>query len=312
MRIAIFGAGGIGSLFGAMLARSGEEVHFIARGAGLGAIRESGIRVFSPQGDFTVPPQPASDDPARIGPVDAVLLCVKSWQVPEAAAAMAPLLGSETAVLPLQNGVEAPDQLSAAVPKRHVLGGMTRVVCFLDSPGVVRHVGVSPYIALGELDDARTSRVELLAAALARSGIEVEIPETIAASMWEKFIFISAISGLGAAARAPFGVLRHLPGTRRMFEDAILEGVRLAERLEIPIAADYPEATLAFFERMPEDGTASMQRDIMDGHPSELETQNGAMVRFGEKLGIPTPTHAFLYHVLLPQERQARGNGDIG
>jgi 2-dehydropantoate 2-reductase len=168
MRIAIVGVGGVGGYFGGRLAEAGAEVAFIARGAHLQAIREHGLRVSSIEGDFVVAPARATDDPAEVGPVDAVLLGVKSWQVAEAAHAMRPLIGSDTAVVPLLNGVEAPDQLAAVLGEDAVLGGVCGIMAFLDGPGRIRHAGVSrPFVHFGELDNRRTPRVERLLAAFA-------------------------------------------------------------------------------------------------------------------------------------------------
>jgi 2-dehydropantoate 2-reductase len=307
MRIAVFGTGAVGGYFGGRLAQAGEEVVFIARGEQLRALRDRGLRVDSLKGDFVVRPVQATDDPAQVGAVDAVLVGVKAWQVTEAAQVMRPLVGLETFVVPLQNGVEAPSQLAAVLGAEHVLGGLCRIVSFVVEPGHVRHAGLEPYVALGELDNRPSKRAELLREALARAGVTAEIPPDIQVAMWEKFLFIASFSGVGAVTRAPAGVLRSLPETRHMLEQAMREILALAWARGIRLPEESIRQTMAFVDSLPPDGTASMQRDIIEGRPSELETQNGTVVRLGQEAGVATPLHAFIYHSLLPLEQRARG-----
>ncbi len=199
MRIAIFGTGGVGGYFGGRLAQAGEEVVFIARGEHLQAIRHGGLRVDGTKGDFVVQPVQAVDDPARVGIVEAVLVGVKAWQVLEAAQAMRPLIGTNTFVVPLQNGVEAPTQLAAELGRKHVLGGLCGLITFIVGPGHIRHVGIEPFVKFGELDNRPSERAEKLRRAFARAaGLTVEIPPDIEAAMWQKFMFITAWSGVGA------------------------------------------------------------------------------------------------------------------
>lgn len=307
MKIAVFGAGGVGGYFGGRLAQAGEEVVFIARGPHLAAMQAGGLRVDSIKGDFHVQMVQASADPAAVGPVEAVLVAVKAWQVPEAAEAMRPMVGAGTMVVPLSNGVEAPEQLAAVLGDGPVLGGLCRISALLAGPGHIRHVGIEPAIALGELDGRRSERVAALAAVLARSGISVDTPEDIRVAMWEKFTFIAALSGMGSVARAPAGVLRSLPGTREMLVAAMEEIVRVGRSRGVGLGDDLVARTLRFIDGLPAGVTASMQRDIYAGRPSELAAQNGAVVRMGQAVGISTPVNAFIYNSLLPQEMRARG-----
>lgn len=311
MRIAIFGTGGVGGYFGGRLAQAGEEVVFIARGAHLDAMRATGLRVDSLKGDFTVNPVQATDVPAEVGKVDAILVAVKAWQVPEAAHAIQHMLGKETFVIPLQNGVEAPEQLIAVLGKERVLGGLCHIVSYVASPGHIRHAGIEPHIAFGGLQGGKRERAEALKAAFDRAGVWAEVPDDIRAAMWKKFLFIAAISGVGAVTRAPAGVMRRLPETRGLLENAMEETVAVGRAHEVNLPANVVEETLAFIDNLPEGATASMQRDIMEGRPSELHSQNGAVVRLGAEVGVPTPTHAYLYHALLPQELRARGEVDF-
>jgi 2-dehydropantoate 2-reductase len=307
LAFAVFGTGAVGGYFGGRLAEAGFDVRFIARGKHLSAIRDGGLRVSSVDGDFLIRPAQVDADPAAVGRVDVVLVGVKAWQVPAAADAMRPLVGGHTLVVPLQNGVEAPDQLAAALGPGPVLGGLCRVLAFLDGPGHIRHTGVAPYVAFGERDGSRSDRVEALrrAFALAR-GVTVEVPPDIRIAMWSKFLFIAALGGVGALTRSPIGVLRSEPTSRRLLRTALSEIHEVAGRQGIELAPDIVDRTLAYIDTLPAEGTASMQRDIMEGRPSELEAQVGAVVRLGDRMGVAVPVHRMIYQSLLPLEREAR------
>jgi 2-dehydropantoate 2-reductase len=308
LRIAVFGSGAVGGYFGARLAQAGEDVQFIARGKHLAAIREHGLRVSSIEGDFLVRPTRVTDDPSALGPIDVVLLGVKAWQVPQAAEAMRPLVGERTFVVPLQNGIEAPEQLAAVLGASRVLGGLCRILAYVETFGHIRHPGVTPYIAFGELGASSSPRAEALREAFSRArGVTAEVVSDIGAAMWSKFVFIAALSGVGALTRAPIGVIRSQPESRRLLEQALEEIYAVAVGNRIALPADTVEQTLAFIDNLPPDGTASMQRDIIQGRPSELEAQVGAVVRLGERRGIAVPLHRLIYAALVPLERRARG-----
>ena len=308
MKFAIFGTGGVGGYFGGRLAEAGEDVTFIARGAHLDAIRRSGLTVDSLAGDFRVLPAKATDAPASIGPVDAVIVAVKAWDVQDAAAAMRPLVGPETVVIPLENGVEAPDELAAVLGARPVLGGLCKIVAYIAGPGVVRHAGVEPSLAFGEMDGTESGRVRRLRTVFRRAkGVTVEEPRDIRVALWQKFVFIAAFSGVGGVTRSNAGAIRSTPETRAMLRESMRETQEVGRARGVALAPDTFEKTLAFFERsLPEDSTSSMQRDIQEGRPSELEYQTGAVVRLGRAAGVPTPVNDFLYAALLPQEKRAR------
>lgn len=307
MRIAVFGTGGVGGFFGGKLAKAGEEVIFIARGSHLDAIRRDGLRVESVGGDFNIYPAHAERDPAKVGMVDIVLLGVKAWQVPEAAQAIRPLVGSATMVIPLQNGVEAAAQLAAVLGEQHAAGGLCRISSLVAAPGLIRHVGIEPYIGFNWLDGHADQRLEALQAAFGRVGVKADIPADILVKVWEKFVFIAAISGVGAVTRAPAGALRSVPETRRMLEAAIYEVAAVGRASGVALAEQLEQNTLCFIDSLPPGTMTSMQRDISENRPSELECQNGAVVRMGQTYGVPTPVHAFIYASLLPQEALARG-----
>ncbi len=308
MKTAIFGTGAVGAYFGGRLAQAGEEVIFIARGKHLQAIKDNGLKIDSINGDFIVQPVQATDNPEEVGIVDMVLVGVKAWQVSDAAVAMKPMVGPQTFVLPLQNGVEAPSQLAAVLGQEHVLGGLCGLISYIAEPGHICHAGTDPFIRFGELDNRPSDRVEWLRKAFERtSGITVNIPADIHVAMWQKFVLISAWSGMGAITRAPIGIFRSQPGTRQMLERAIFEICNVARAHGINLPENVVGKTMEFFDALPTKGTASMQRDIMDGKPSELETQNGAVVRSGQEVGVETPVNNFIYNSLLPMEMRARG-----
>ena len=312
MRIAVFGTGSVGGYFGGRLAEAGEDVVFICRGDHLKAIERDGLRVESTEGDLMVRPARASDDPAAVGPVDAILVCVKAWQVPQSAEALRPMIGAETVVVPLQNGVEAPSQLEAVLGTGHVLGGLCRIMSSVVAPGHIRHAGIDPYIAFGRLDKQQSQGAERLRDAFLRAkGVRVEIPGDVRVAMWRKFLLIAAWSGMGALTRSPIGLIRTQPETRQMLQQALQEihAVAVAHRVALPHEAI--GETLAFIDSLPPQGTASMQRDIIAGRPSELASQSGAVVRLGREAAVEVPVHTFIYQSLLLLEMQARGEVSI-
>lgn len=311
MRIAVVGAGGVGGYFGGRLAQAGYDTTFIVRGETLDALRTRGLRVDSIAGDFTLEHVNATDDPSTVGEVDAILMAVKSWQLADAARSLAPLLrrasGRDTMVVPLENGVDAPQQLAEIVGREHVLGGLCAIVSFKIAPGHIRHAGAEPMAMFGELDGQRSERVERLLEAFLRAGIKTEIPPDIHRSMWTKFLFIAPLSGMGAITRVPVGVWRSMPGPRALVERAAREVVALATARGIDLGADAIQRTFDRYDGLPPDATSSLQRDVMEGKPSELEGQIGTVVRLGRESNVPTPVHDFFYECLLPQEQLARG-----
>jgi len=307
MRIAVFGTGAVGGYFGGRLAQAGEDVVFIARGKPLQAMLTHGLRVDSIKGDFVVKPVQAKDDPAKAGIADVVLVGVKAWQVPEAAEAMRPLVGPETLVLPLQNGLEAPTQLAAVLGDQHVLGGLCGLFCYVAGPAHIRHAGTEPFVKFGEMDNRPSQRVERLRETFIRAGVNADIPPDIQVALWMKFLFIAVWSGLGAVTSAPVGIWRSLPETRQMAEQGLREIVAVARARDITLPEDAMETTMAMFDGLAPQSTSSMQRDVMEGRPSELEAQIGAVVRFGQEADVATPLHTFIYHSLLPMELRARG-----
>jgi 2-dehydropantoate 2-reductase len=307
MRIAIFGAGSIGGYFGGRLSQAGEDVIFIARGDHLKAMLADGLRVDSINGDFVLQQVQATDDPSKIGKVDMVLVGVKTWQLAEAAQTMRPMIGPETFVLPLQNGIEAPTLLSEILGSQHILGGLCGLFCYVAGPGHIVHAGTDPFVKFGELDNHRSQRVEQLLETFTRAGINTEIPTDIQVAMWMKFLFITVWSGIGAVTRSPVGIWRSLPETRQMAKQGLLEIIAVAKARNILLPVEALQTAMSMYDGLAPQSTASLQRDIMDGRPSELEAQIGAVVRFGQEFNVTTPQHTFIYQSLLPMELQARG-----
>ena len=306
MRIAIFGTGGAGGYFGAQLARAGEDVTFVARGEHLQAIRAHGLTVETPHGEIVIRPARATDDPTQVGVADVVLVGVKSWQVVEAAHAMRPLIGRDTFAVPLQNGVEAASQLASVLGADHVVGGVCGTLSWLVGPGRIKSIGDVHFVKIGELDNRASERCERLRAAFERAGVNVEIPADIRQALWGKFLFVVSLGGVGAVTRVPVGVIRTAPETRQMLTRCMEEILAVARARDVPLLDEIVAEKMAFIDSLAPDGTTSLQRDIMEGRPSELEAWNGAVVRLGREAGVSTPLHEFIYHTLLPQELRAR------
>ncbi|MEE4607901.1 MAG: 2-dehydropantoate 2-reductase, partial [Desulfobacteraceae bacterium] len=308
MRIAVFGTGGVGGYFGGRLAQAGHHVTFIARGAHFEAIRRDGLRVESIAGDFHVAPANATEDPAAVGAVDLVLVGVKAPQVPAAARAMRPMVDADTVVLPLQNGVEAADQLAEVLGQDPVVGGLCKLIAMIGEPGQIRHLGMPPQIVFGELDNRPSERIARIKSLFdGCQGVQAQVAEDIHAALWGKFLFIAAFSGVGAVTRVPAGVMRSVPETRQLIQEAMGEIRELALARGVRLADDVVARSMAAVDALPPEGIASMQRDIMAGRPSELSAQNGAVVRLARDVGIAVPVNDFLYRALIARERVARG-----
>ena len=310
MRIAIVGAGGVGGLLAGLLARAGTEVAVLARGAHGQAIRDRGVSVDSPLGRFTAPVAAVADEPAALGRADVVIVAVKAWQVAALAPALAPLVGGGGVALPLENGVEAAGQLAAALGDERVAGGLVAVLSWIDGPGAVKHVGGPPRVKMGERG-ARAGRpsprLEAFAAALRAAGAEAEVVDDVERASWEKFLLIEPWGTVSAAARAPMGAVRSTAETRALLVGMQEELARVARARGVALPADAVAQTMAYLDRVPAEATASMQRDLGSGRPSELGDQTGAVVRLAREVGVPVPLHEALYAALLPQEHAARG-----
>jgi 2-dehydropantoate 2-reductase len=308
VRIVVFGTGGAGGYFGAQLARAGENVIFIARGEHLSAIRTHGLCIETPAaGEIVIRPALATDNPSEVAHADVVLLGVKAWQVMEAAAAIRTMMGPQTFVVPLQNGVEAPSQLAAVLGTEHVLGGLCGTLSWVAAPGRIRTVGAGNFIKFAELDNRPSNRTEQLRRAFEQAGVKVEVPSDIHKALWDKFLFVTSFGGVGAVTRVPIGVIRTVPETRRLLEQCMQEVLAIARARQVALANTVVADTMALVDSLAANGTTSLQRDITEGKPSELESWNGAVVRLGRDADVATPLHECIYHCLLPQELRARG-----
>jgi 2-dehydropantoate 2-reductase len=313
MRIVVIGAGGAGGLLGALLARSGAEVAFVARGEQLRALQDRGLRVTSPLGSFHTGPLQASEDPAQLGKADLVLVAVKTWQVCAVAPRLKPLLREGTLVVPVQNGVEASDELAEALGEGPVLGAALHVLSRIEAPGAVLHEGGTPRLTLGARRSSQVGRDRLIALceAFRRAGVDAQVADDIDAVLWEKLLFVEPLGSVGAVARAEVGALRGIPETRALLVAAMAEIAAVARGRKAGIAPDAVEDALARIDKLPAAARTSMSRDIAEGRPSELQEQTGAVVRVGKLCRVPTPVHEFLLAALLPQEKRARA-GDAG
>lgn len=300
MRIAILGAGGVGGYYGGLLARDGQDVAFLARGAHLAALREQGLQVESVHGDFRVHPVEATGDPAEIGPVDLVLVAVKTYDLETAAEAAGPLVGAETAVLPLLNGLDADRRLAAVLGPEPVLAGLTHISSSLASPGLVRQISAVRRITFGERDGTVTPRARRIAAALASAGIEVVLSDKIEVALWEKFLFIASISGVCCLARRPMGVVLATPETHQLYFQALREVEAVGRARGVALAPDLVERTLALSEGFAPETRPSMLVDLEAGRRLELEALNGAVVRLGGAVEVATPVHSVAYAALKP------------
>jgi 2-dehydropantoate 2-reductase len=307
MRFAVIGAGAVGGYFGGRLAESGEEVWFLARGRTLDAMRQHGLKVDSTKGDFVLPSVRVSEQPNEVGPVDVVLVAVKAEQIAELAPVLKPLVGPKTMVVPLQNGVDAPDELSRMVGSDKVLVGLCGLMSTIVEPGHIRHFGLEPFIAFKEQDNSITPRLEPLRAAIAKSGVKAVIPEDIHVRFWLKFFFIAGFGGVGSITRSPASIVRQTPETRELLYRTIQEIDTLARAKGIKMPASSVDDTMGIVDAMPSGGTTSMQRDILEGRPSELKSMCGAVVRMGKELGLDLPVNTAIYSALLPSELRARG-----
>lgn len=307
MRIAIFGTGGAGGYFGAQLVRANKDVVFIARGEHLQAIREHGLRLETAHDSFVVHAH-ATDDPKEAGLVDAVLVGVKTWQVKDAAHSMQPLIADNTLVVPLQNGVEAAEQLAAELGPEHVLGGLCGTISWLAGPGQIRSVGGTHFIKFAELDNKPSDRVESLRRAFADAGVNVEVPANIQTAVWAKFVFGAAFGGVGAVKRQPAGVIRTDSESRRMLEDSMREILAVAHARNVSLPEDTIKKSLALIDGLDPNATTSLQRDLAADKPSELEGWTGAVVRLGREANVATPVNDLIYQSLLPGELRARAS----
>ena len=304
MHFAILGSGAVGGYYGAKLARSGQQVSFLARGAHLRAIRERGLLVWSPLGDFMVRAR-AEEDPAAIGPVDVVMLAVKTYDNGTALPMLTPLMGESTVVMTLQNGVDSVDEVAAAVGPDHVLGGPTYIATALGVPGLIEQTGSHRRIVFGEAfgkRDAVSERVQTIADVLKAADIQAEAVADARVPLWEKFIYLAPFAAFTGAARLPIGPLWSDPATRAQFMTAVaeVEAVARAEGVAVREPASLREYVTHYVDVLPPTTRSSLLIDLQQGKRIEVESLLGSVVRRGQAAGVPTPVMAALYSVLKP------------
>jgi 2-dehydropantoate 2-reductase len=300
MRIAVIGAGGVGGAFGAALANAGADVTFVARGAHLKAIRENGLRVEGGRGQTLIKPAQATDEPATIGPVDFVMFCVKLWDVETAGAAIKPLIGPVTAVIPLQNGIDSAERLIPILGARAVMGGVAQISATIAEPGVIRQTGTFMRLIFGELEGGKSARGEAFLALCQKAGFDATHSDQIMTELWMKFILLATNAAITAATRTPVGILRDDPEIFPLFGRASAEVAAIARASGVRIPDDAEQTVVAFTRNAPPAMMASMAHDLIRGNRIELPWLSGKVVALGRELGVPTPVHEILYAVLKP------------
>ncbi len=300
MRIAVVGAGGVGGGFGAALASAGADVTFIARGAHLAAMKARGLRVEGGRGETHLVPTQATDDPSTVGPVDIVLFCVKLWDVEGAGEHIRPLVGQDTAVIPLQNGIDAAERLTPILGAKAMMGGVAQISASIVEPGVVRQVGTFMRLIFGELDGTRSARAEAFHALCEKAGFEATLSEQILTELWMKFVLLATNASVTALTRQPIGKLRDDPDMRPQFVSAYREVIDVGRARGIRLPDDALDKMLAFNAAAPATMKASMALDLERGNRIELPWLGGKVVELGLQMGVPTPTHALMYAALKP------------
>lgn len=307
MNIVIYGTGGVGGYFGTRLSQAGNNVTFIARGKHLEAIKQKGLQLKSSKGDYLVYPDKATAFISEITDIDLILVCVKTWQVAGVAQKIKSVLNKNTSVISLLNGVENEDTLCSIIDKKHVLGGLCKIVSKVEDYGIINHLSYEPTIVFGELNNIKTKRALQLEKLFLKAGITTKLAANIQKDIWSKFLYISTVSAIGALTRATVGEMLVSSQIRKMMVQTAEEIVTIAKAKGIKLSDAIIDKQFQILETQPFSTTASLQRDIMEGKPSELEAQNGTIIKFGKELGIPTPINSFIYDCLLPQENRARG-----
>jgi 2-dehydropantoate 2-reductase len=300
MRIAVIGAGGIGAIYGASLAKAGAEVIFVARGAHVAAMRENGLRIEGDRGETHICPAQATDDIASIGVVDYVLFAVKLWDVESAGEQIRPIVGPQTAVIPLQNGVDAAERLAAILGPEPVMGGTAFVTGSITAPGVVRQTGTYMQMTFGELDRHSSGRGELLRDLCAAAGFDGVLSPDIRVPIWEKFMLVVPAANLNALTRLPLGKWRRDPDLLALFEATLRETIAVGRAAGVRLPSDSADKTLATMWSMPDYHMTSMGNDLMRGNRLELPWFAGKVVELGRRHGVPTPANAFIYTALKP------------
>jgi 2-dehydropantoate 2-reductase len=299
MKIAVMGSGALGGLYGGRLAHAGYDVSFIARGAHLAAMREQGLLIDNePFGSLRVPRVQATDDPDAVGRADLVLIAVKLWDTERAVDAIRPMVGPQTTVLSLQNGVLKDDTLRRAFDASAVVGGVAYVATQLVRPGVIRQTGTMQRLIFGEYDGSRSARAEGLLEAFVRAGLQAEISDDIRRTVWEKYVFLVGLSGATATMRSTIGPIRSHPRSRTFLHELLTETVAVGRAHGVRLPEHYADDRLAFLDTVPPDMTSSMHHDLERGNRLELAWLSGGVVQLGDAVGVPTPANRAVWDIL--------------
>jgi len=297
MRIAVMGSGGLGGYFGTRLCLGGADVHFIARGRHLQAMRENGLRVVGPE-PMHVPKVHATDDPASVGEVDLVMVCVKLWDTDSALQQIRPMVGTHTTIISFQNGVLKDHALRAAFGDGPIMGGVGYVASTIESPGVISQTGPMQRLLFGEFDGSRSARGEAFLDACLAGGINAELSDDILREIWQKFVFLVGLSGTTTTIRKPIGPIRENPQTREFLRDVMGEVVAVGRAHGVNLPPDYAEARMEFADSVAYDMTSSMHHDLERGNRLEVRWLSGAVVELGRQKNVSTPMNRAITDIL--------------
>lgn len=300
MRVAVMGSGGTGGYYGGLLALNGNDVTFLARGAHLAALREKGLKVKSPHGDFAIQPAQATDNAQQVGQVDWVLFTVKTYDTAAAMDAMRPLVGAATTIVTMQNGVESYDQLAAAFGKEKVIVAPTQITSAIVEPGVIVQDSAFRKMTIGELDGGVTLRVEWLVEQFKRHNVDASASDEMPTPLWMKWIFLAPVAGLTALARTEGAVLFQWELARATLRAAMEECCAVARASGVKLPGDAAERQFNFALGLKPGNLASMHRDLLNGRKLELDALSGAAVRLGALKNVETPIHQTIYVALQP------------
>lgn len=303
MKIAVVGAGGVGGYFGGLLALADNDVHLLARGQHLQAIKDHGLQIETQSKQILKPQVTATDSAEAIGSADLVIVAVKGWQLEEAIPSIKLLCHANTVILPLLNGVNAPSVLQKALPEQLTSGGLCGIISRIKSPGLIQHIGIDPFITFGSTDNKSidNSQLSALNTVFEKADFKTTHSNNITLAMWRKYLFICPLSAVTSVTRVTIGQLRRIPESMALLEQAVDELKGVGQAAGVDLTDKHRDAVLANVMSSPEEGTTSMQRDIMAGRTSELDTQLGHAIRLADKYGCSIPALSFLYSALLPQ-----------
>jgi 2-dehydropantoate 2-reductase len=307
MRIGVMAAGAVGGYFGGRLAAAGHDVVFFARGRNLEALRRNGLKIESVKGDLHLPQVTATDDPKTVAPVDIVLFAVKLWDTEAAGELIRPIVGPDTRVITLQNGVDSVERLAPILGQDNVVGGMAYIASVMSAPGVVSHTSEFAQMRCGRIDGKPDARLAAFADAAKKAGVDIALTDTVDADRWKKFVFLVGLSGMTGATREPLGKILADVDTRTMFQAVMQEVVTVGRAKGVALPADFAEDRMKFAATTPFGFKASLLHDLERGNRLELDWLAGRVVALGRELGVPVPMNTAVYAVLKPHRMGRAG-----